>query len=288
MGYIYGVRYIGDKSKLTERSRNNLCRRWCYIGQAKNYERRWNTEKREGNRTEGGEQSKFYDTLRHFGVKNFEWVVLLIVSDDDMDIIEEDYIVKYSLSPNGLNLRRGGKRGIYTQELRDKISLVHKKRFESLEARQKNRDAQKLAYSNPELRRLQRNIRLTWLKTPAGIQNSENHSEYMKNRTPKEIQQQADSLKAFYKTEAGIKRKAEHAKSHSEIMKKSEKAQAHMKKLNDLLAERRKNNPVVVNRCDICDYTPAKNSKAKLMRHILGKTHNANVTAKNIRSIHII
>jgi hypothetical protein len=276
MGYIYGIRYIGDKSKLTERSRNNLCRRWCYIGQAKNYERRWNTERREGNRNEGGEQSKFYDTLRHFGVENFEWVVLLIVSDDDMDIIEDDYIVKYSLSPNGLNLRRGGKRGEYTKELRDKMSIAGKKRFESLDARQKNRDAQKLAYSNPELRTLQRNIRLAWLKTPTGIQNSENHSEYMNNRTSVQIQQQADSLKEFYKTEAGKKRAADHSKSHSEIMKKSEKAQSHMKKLNDLLAERRKNKPVVIHKCDVCDYTPAKNSKAKLTRHMLGKSHIEN------------
>jgi hypothetical protein len=275
MGYIYGVRYIGDKSILTERSRNNLCRKWCYIGQAKQYERRWNTEKREGNRTQGGEQSKFYDTLRHFGVKNFEWVVLLIVSDDDMDIIEDDYIVKYSLSPNGLNLRRGGKRGEYTQELRDKMSMAGKKRFESLDARQKNRDAQKLAYSDPALRALQSNIRLAWLKTPAGIQNSENHSDYMKNRTPGEIQQQANSLKAHFQTEKGIAQRKAHSVNHSENMKKSEKAQNHMKKLNELLAERRRNTPPIIHRCDICEHT--FKTKPKLIRHTNSQRHKDNI-----------
>jgi len=256
----------------------NLCRKWCYIGQAKQYERRWNAEKREGNRTEGGEKNKFYDTLRHFGVKNFEWVVLLIVSDDDMDMIEDDYIVKYSLSPNGLNLRRGGKRGEYTQELRDKMSMAGKKRFESLDARQKNRDAQKLAYSNPALRALHSNIRLAWLKTPEGIENSKTHSDYMKNRTAEEIQQQADSLKAHYQTEKGIAQRKTHSINHSENMKKSEKAQNHMKKLNELLAERRRNTPLVIHRCDICEHT--FKTKAKLMRHTNSQRHKDNIKSK--------
>lgn len=278
MGYIYGVRYIGDKSNLTERSRTNLCRKWCYIGQAKQYERRWNTEKREGNRTEGGKQSKFYDTLRHFGVKNFEWVVLLIVRDDDMDIIENEYIVKYSLSPNGLNLKLGGKRAEYSQELRDKLSMAGKKRFESLDSRQKNRDAQKLAYSDPALRALQSNIRLAWLKTPEGIENSKAHSDYMKKRTTGEIQQQADSLKAHFQTEKGIAQRKAHSKNHSENMKKSEKAQNHMKKLNELLAERRRNTPPVIHRCDICEHT--FQTKPKLTRHTNSQRHKNNIKSK--------
>jgi hypothetical protein len=274
MGYIYGIRYIGDKSILTERSRNNLCRKWCYIGQAKQYERRWNAEKREGRKREGY-NSKLYDTLRHFGVENFEWVVLLIVSDDDMDTIEDDYIVKYSLSPNGLNLRRGGKRGEYTQELRDKMSRVGKKRFESLDARQKNRDAQKLAYSDPALRALQSNIRIAWLKTPEGIENSKAHSDYMKKRTAEQIQQQADSLTAHFQTEKGIDQRKKHSINHSATMKKSEKAQAHMKKLNELLAERRRNATPVIHRCDICEYT--FKTKAKLIRHNTSQRHKDNI-----------
>jgi hypothetical protein len=271
MGYIYGVKYIGDIHSLSERSRNNLCRKYCYIGQAVDYQRRWNQEKAEA-RKKGGKPSKFYDTLRSFGIENFVWEIILIVPDEDMDTIEDDYIVKYSLSPNGLNLRRGGKRGEFTQELRDKSSRVQKKRFQSLEAREKNRAAQKLAYSNPALRALQRNIRLAWLETEAGIQNSIVHSEFMRNRPAEMIQQQADSLRAFYKTEEGKVRAAEHAVSHSAIMKQSPKCQAHMKRLNETLAQRRKENPVV-HRCDVCNYQSPKNSKPKLRRHMGSKRH---------------
>jgi rubrerythrin len=272
MGYIYGVKYIGDTSSLSERSRNNLCRRYCYIGQAVDYQRRWNQEKAEARKIEGGEQSKFYDTLRSFRIENFVWEIILIVPDEDMDIIEDEYIVKYSLSPNGLNLRRGGKRGEITQELRDTLSRVHKKRFESLEARQKNQAAQKLAYSDPALRALQRNIRLAWLETEAGIQNSKNHSEFMRNRPAEMIQKQADSLRAHYQTEEGKAQAASHAISHSATMKQSPKCQAHMKRLNETLAQRRKENPVV-HRCDVCNYQSPKNSKPKLRRHMGSKRH---------------
>jgi len=271
MGYIYGVKYIGDISTLSERSRNNLCRRYCYIGQAVDYQRRWNQEKTEA-RKKGGKQSKFYDTLRSFGIDNFVWKIILIVPDEDMDTVEDDYIVKYSLAPNGLNLRRGGKRAKFTQELRDKMSRAGKKRFESVEARQKNQAAQKLAYSNPALRDLQRNIRNTWLETEAGIQNSKNHSEFMRNRPPEAIQQQADSLCAFYKTEKGKVRAAEHAVSHSAIMKQSPKCQAHMKRLNETLAERHKNRPPVIHKCDVCDYT--FNTGGHLKRHKTSKKHH--------------
>jgi len=277
MGYIYGVKFIGDTSALSERSRNNLCRRYCYIGQAVDYQRRWNQEKTEA-RKKNGEQSKFYDTLRSFGIENFVWEVLLIVPDEDMDMIEDEYIVKYSLSPNGLNLRRGGKRAEFTQELRDKSSRAQKKRFESLDARQKNRDAQKLAYSNPALRALQSTNRLAWLKTPEGIENSKAHSDYMKNRPAEIIQQQADSLRAHFQTEEGKAQAAAHAISHSAKMKASPKAQAHMKRLNETLAQRRKENPVV-HRCDVCNYQSPTNSKPKLRRHMGSKRHIEAVNA---------
>lgn len=271
MGYIYGVKYVGDVSALSERSRNNLCRRYCYIGQAVDYQRRWNQEKTEARKIEGGEQSKFYDTLRSFKIENFVWEIIIIVPDEDMDTVEDDYIIKYSLSPNGLNLRRGGKRAKFTQELIDKLSRVHKKRFESLETRQKNQAAQKLAYSNPALRDLQRNIRNTWLETEAGIQNSKNHSEFMQNRPAEIIQKQADSLRAHYQTEEGKAQAASHAISHSATMKQSPKCQAHMKRLNETLAERRRNTPPIIHRCHACDHT--FKTGAKLRRHMESKKH---------------
>lgn len=51
-----------------------------------------------------------------------------------------------------------------------------------------------------------------------------------------------------------------------------------MKKLNELLAERRKNKPIVIHRCDICDYTFKTN--AKLIRHNTSQRHNDNVKLK--------
>jgi hypothetical protein len=58
-------------------------------------------------------------------------------------------------------------------------------------------------------------------------------------------------------------------------MKKSEKAQAHMKILNELLAERRRNATPVIHRCDICEYT--FKTKVKLIRHNTSQRHKDNI-----------
>ena len=64
MGYIYGVKYIGDKHNLGERSQTLLSSKYCYIGQAVDYERRWNQERREI--IYGNSNTPFYDTIRHY------------------------------------------------------------------------------------------------------------------------------------------------------------------------------------------------------------------------------
>jgi len=278
MGFIYGIKYIGDKSLLTARSKNTLSGKYCYIGQSQqdDYNKRWKQEKDEV--IKGSKNSLLYDTIRHHGIEKFVWELLLIVDDESIDKVEDEYICRYSLSPNGLNLRRGGARGKATAELCAKLSFSMKKRFESLEAREKNRKAQKEAYANPELREKQRNIRLVLMQTPRGKEMRRTHSEFM--QSPEMIAVATQNLAKFYETDEGKAQRERHGKNHSEIMKKSEKAQSHMKKLNEALRKKREENPVV-HRCDICGYIAPKNHKPKLTRHLQTQKHKDNLK-KNI------
>jgi hypothetical protein len=55
-------------------------------------------------------------------------------------------------------------------------------------------------------------------------------------------------------------------------MKKSEKAQQHMKDLNERLAQERRKNPII-HKCEVCNYTAPNNHKPKLTRHLATKKH---------------
>jgi len=274
MAYLYGIKYIGDKSKLISRSKKLLSGKYCYVGQCQrdDYNKRWKQEMDEV--IKGKKNSLLYDTIRYHGIENFEWVLLLIVNDESIDKVEDDYICKYSLSPNGLNLRRGGARGKATQDLKEKLSQAAKKRFESSEERERNKIAQKKAYANPELREKQRIIRTALMKTPKGIKMRKAHSVFMSS--PEMIQTSTQNLAAYYKTEEGKKQRENHGKNHSEIMKNSPKMKSHMKQLNEKRKKEREENPII-HECKVCGYVAPKNHKPKLTRHLQTKKHADNI-----------
>jgi hypothetical protein len=279
MGYIYGVKYTGDKTVLEGRSKSLLSSKYCYIGQAINYERRWNTEKREVHN--GNHNSVFYDTIRHHGIDKFEWIVILIVNDEIMGIVEDDYIHKYSLYPNGLNLKGGGFHGKFTEELCNKLSKIHKERFKSIEIRERNRLAQiKARQNNPDLKNKDRQAQLDYNATDAGKLKAKIHSDYMKLDTPKrkdEISRMAETKRKENQTEEGKVRIAE----WKERMKEWRETPAGIKYREEQSTRAKKQVErgkalIPQRRCDVCNYEPPNNNKPKFDRHLATQKHKAN------------
>ena len=289
MGYIYGVKYIGNKENLEKRSKLLLNSKYNYIGQSINYENRWKQERSEVLR--GNKNSIFYDTIRKYGIQNFVWEVLLICLDEDMNYLEKDYIKKYNcLHPNGLNYREGGgQNGRCCDELKQKYSLAQIKRFKSIEARDENRKKQIEARKNPELRERDRQIQIDYYNSEKGKEKARKHSEYMKQRNQTEegkltAKQISNSKKEMYKTEYGKELRKQQSKRHLEWLiteagiKYKEEQSIRAKKL---MEERRKLIPK--RECKICNYIPANNSNPKLQRHL--KTDKHKNMAKNMNEI---
>jgi group I intron endonuclease len=111
MGYIYkitnkvdGKIYIGQTIQILEyrwRKHRNVGSNCCYLKRAFN----------------------------KYGTDNFEFKLICICFDEDLDKYEIQYMEKYnSMVPNGYNLRKGGNSGKHHEETKRKIS-------ESLKAR---------------------------------------------------------------------------------------------------------------------------------------------------------
>jgi group I intron endonuclease len=94
MGYIYKI-----INKITNQH---------YIGQTtKNLQERWTHHKKKGSNCR---YLKY--AFQKYGIDNFEFKLICICFDSDLNRFEIDYIKKYnSLVPNGYNLRAGGENG---------------------------------------------------------------------------------------------------------------------------------------------------------------------------------
>jgi group I intron endonuclease len=113
MGYIYKITHT-DSGK-------------CYIGQTVNLDERWYTHK---NKIKSNCRYLKH-ALNKYGVDNFQFTLLCICFDKDMDKYEEQYMKSFdSKVPNGYNLRDGGNGGRHHEETKQKISssLKGKKR----------------------------------------------------------------------------------------------------------------------------------------------------------------
>lgn len=122
-GNIYAI--YGHKNKLTDE--------W-YIGQTKFYknpEKRWGSEGQNylRKKTNGKYQNpKFADAILKYGWSNFEHIVLKFGLEEDIDILEQEFITKYNSILNGYNLSSGGQRNgkILSDESRLKMSYAAK------------------------------------------------------------------------------------------------------------------------------------------------------------------
>ena len=111
MGYIYKI-----INKLTNK---------IYIGQTiQDLNERWRQHK----------QSKsncryLKSAMKKYGIDNFDFKLICICFDNDLDKYECYYMNKYNtIVPNGYNLRQGGNSGRHNEETKKKISETLKNR----------------------------------------------------------------------------------------------------------------------------------------------------------------
>ena len=111
MGYIYKI-----KNKITKQ---------CYIGQTiVDLDERWRQHLKPNSNCRYLKAS-----IKKYGVDSFEFKLICICFDNDLDNYECFYMNKYNtLVPNGYNLREGGNSGRHHEETKRKISETLKNR----------------------------------------------------------------------------------------------------------------------------------------------------------------
>jgi group I intron endonuclease len=114
MGYIYKIRNRIDNK--------------IYVGQTiGDLERRWKTHLNTGSNCR-----YLKSAINKYGMDNFEFKLVCITFDNQLDDMEIKYIEQYnSLVPNGYNLRQGGNSGTHHAETKQKISETLKNRYQN-------------------------------------------------------------------------------------------------------------------------------------------------------------
>jgi group I intron endonuclease len=108
MGYIYLI-----TNKVNSKQ---------YIGQSKceDIEKRWSQHR---NMTKNCIGRYLLSAYHKYGIENFKFQIICITFDEACDQLEEYYIQKFNtLSPNGYNLKPGGKSSKHTEEIKIRIS----------------------------------------------------------------------------------------------------------------------------------------------------------------------
>jgi group I intron endonuclease len=114
MDYIY---------KITNKIDNKI-----YVGQTiQDVEARWKDHLKRGSNCR-----YLKSAINKYGIDNFEFKLICITFDNQLDDMEIKYIEQYnSLVPNGYNLRLGGNSGRHNAETKQKISETLKKRYQN-------------------------------------------------------------------------------------------------------------------------------------------------------------
>ena len=98
-----------------------------------------------------------YSTIKKHGKGNFTIEEIDGAnSQSELNYLEDFYICKFNtLSPNGYNLKRGGKVSGISKDTKNKQSISQKKRFENLKEREKTSKLTKLAKSRESVKKRQ-------------------------------------------------------------------------------------------------------------------------------------
>lgn len=138
MGYIYSI-----KNKISGK---------IYIGQTiQDIKKRWSAHKKKDS-----DCVYLKRAFEKYGVKNFEFKIILICFDEDVFKYEIDYIKKFnSIVPNGYNISSGGTSGFtgckHSEETKLILSEKSSKYYESAENCKKNGDAVRESLKNIDI-----------------------------------------------------------------------------------------------------------------------------------------
>jgi len=112
MGYIYKITHKESKKS--------------YIGQTiQDINIRWRDHLKKGSNCR-----YLSHALKKYGEDAFEFKIICICFDDDLNWYEIDYMTKYNtISPNGYNLRKGGNSGNQHEDTKKRISETLKDRY---------------------------------------------------------------------------------------------------------------------------------------------------------------
>lgn len=88
----------------------NLLNNHCYIGQAKNIYKRFNSHHKTDylNKNNSCYNTKFYKALRKYGWENFDIIVLELCEEKELNQKEKYYIALFDTFHNGYNSTEGG------------------------------------------------------------------------------------------------------------------------------------------------------------------------------------
>ena len=158
----------------------NLINNQYYIGQAVDIKRRWRREKYELNCEEQAWNLHLQRAWNKYGAENFEFSVVELCSQEQLDEREKFWILFYDAYHNGYNqsMGGGGVRGWkHTEESLAKLSSAHKDKM-TPERREKARATTTEYWSNEENRQQLSDLKKQWWENP---DNKEKMREAMSN-----------------------------------------------------------------------------------------------------------
>jgi group I intron endonuclease len=101
----------------------NIVNGKVYVGQSWDFEKRIKGHKKDSKRVNGRCCKKFYNAIKKYGWKNFEFIILIdnIETQEDLDSWEIYFIKFLDSVKTGYNIRDGGSHGKLSDETKQKI-----------------------------------------------------------------------------------------------------------------------------------------------------------------------
>lgn len=166
-----------------------------YIGQSHNIYKRWKGYKKNNIKN----QPKLYHSFLKYGVENHKFEIIHICKEEELNSLEEKYVLDFKCVEEGLNIRYGGgSKGKISEEQKEKI----RKKLKGIKRSYESIKKQSLTIKNNGV----------WNKGKKGIFSDEALKKIGKTHSVESIEKTASKLR-------GRKHTLEHKIKNSEALK---------------------------------------------------------------------